>query len=74
VRSGTLYTPTRENHSRTSSHANPETLAAREVLAHPRVMFDPFTYGLHRGDDAVAAVLIDYDDVELLHATTSTRR
>jgi hypothetical protein len=44
----------------TSSRPDPETLATREVLAHPLTTFHPSTCRL-RGDDVViAAVLIDY--------------
>jgi hypothetical protein len=50
----------------TSSLSNLETLDACEVLAYPRAVFHPYTCGLRRGAAAVAAVLIDYDDVGLL--------
>jgi hypothetical protein len=50
----------------TSSLPNPETLAACEVLAYPRTVFHLYTCGLRRGAAAVAAVLINYNDVGLL--------
>jgi hypothetical protein len=50
----------------TSSRPNPKTLAAREVLAHPRAMFHPCMCGLCGGAAAVAAALIGYDDVGLM--------
>jgi hypothetical protein len=43
------YTPIRHHVktlAATSSRPNPETLVACEVLAHPRVIFHPYTCGL----------------------------
>jgi hypothetical protein len=68
------YTPPRETLATTSSQPNPETLAAREVLAHPRAAFHPYMCGLHGGATAVAAALIGYDDVEVAVGTTTRRR
>jgi hypothetical protein len=50
----------------TSCRPNPETPAAREVLAHPRATFHPYTCGLRGVAAMVAAALISYDDVRLL--------
>jgi hypothetical protein len=52
-----------------SSQLNPETLVAREVLAHPRVVFHPCMCGLCGGAAAVAATLISYNVVEVAVGT-----
>jgi hypothetical protein len=60
---GARYTPTRhhvKSLAATSSRPNPKTLAAREVLAHPRVMFYPYMCGLCRGAAVVVAALIGH--------------
>jgi hypothetical protein len=50
----------------TSSLSDPEILPAREVLAHPRVVFHPYTCRLRGRVAVVAALLIEYDDMGLL--------
>ena len=50
----------------TSSWPNPETLAARVVLAHPRAVFHPCMCVLRGGAAVVAAVLIGYGGARLL--------
>jgi hypothetical protein len=57
------YTPPRETLA-TAAASRPisEVLAVCMVLAHPRAVFHPCTYGL-RGDATIfAAALIGYDD------------
>jgi hypothetical protein len=44
----------------TSSRPNPETLVAREVLAHPCVVFHPCACGLCRGAAEGVVALIGY--------------
>jgi hypothetical protein len=56
-----LYTPPCKTLA-AASRPNPEALAARMVLAHPRMMFHPYTCGLRGGAAAFAAMLIGYDD------------
>jgi hypothetical protein len=58
----------------TPSQSNPETLTAREVLAHPHVVFHPYTCGLCGGIAVVAVTLIGYDDVEVASEMTTRRR
>jgi hypothetical protein len=67
--------PPRETLATASFRPNSESLAVRVVLAHPHVVFHPYTCRLHRGVDAavVAAVaLIGYDDIKV--ATNTIRR
>jgi hypothetical protein len=59
------YTPPCETLVVISSWPNP-ILVAREVLAYQCVAFHPCMWGLRGGTTAVAAVLISYDDLELL--------
>jgi hypothetical protein len=63
-----VYTPRHhvKTLASTSSRHNPKTLAAREVLAHPRAVFHPCTCGLCGGATVVATVLIDSGGVRLL--------
>jgi hypothetical protein len=58
----------------TSSRSNPETLAARKVLAHPHVVFHPCICGLCEGTVTISAALIGYYDVEVTVGTTTRRR
>jgi hypothetical protein len=64
------YTPTHHQvktlAATSSSQPNTKTLAAREVLTHPCVVFHPYTCELHGGAVAVATVLISYDNLGLL--------
>jgi hypothetical protein len=68
------YTPPRETLAATSSWLNFEALAARMVLAYPRVAFLPCTCGLHRGVATVATVLIGYEDVKVATEMTTRMR
>jgi hypothetical protein len=64
---GVQNTPPHETLAATSSRPNPETLAMREVLAHPRVAFHPYTCGLCGGAAAVVvAALSSYGGVRSL--------
>jgi hypothetical protein len=67
------YTPPRETLV-AASRSNFEVLAAHMVLAHPHTVFHPCTYGLYGGVAAIAAALIDYDDVEVAAGMTTKRR
>jgi hypothetical protein len=58
----------------TSSRSNPKTLAAREMLTHPRATFYSCMCGLRGGAAAVAAMVIGYNDVEVAVGTTTRRR
>jgi hypothetical protein len=60
------YTSPPETLDATSSQLNSEALAVREVLAHPHMVFHPYTCRFHGGAATVAVVLIDYDDLGLL--------
>jgi hypothetical protein len=62
------YTPPRETLAIASSRSN------SEALGHPRAAFHPCKCGLCRGTAAIAAALIDYDDVEVAAGTTTRRR
>jgi hypothetical protein len=55
--------PPRETLAVASSRPNPEALATRVVLAHPRTAFHPYMCGLRVGAAVVAAALISYDDL-----------
>jgi hypothetical protein len=68
------YTSPRETLAVASSRPNSESLAARVVLAHPRVTFHPCTCGFCRGAATVAAALIGYDDMEVVAGTATMRR
>jgi hypothetical protein len=66
---GVRYTHTRHHIktlAATYSRPNPETLVARVVLVHPRVVFHLCTCGLCEGAVAIATALISYDDMGLL--------
>jgi hypothetical protein len=59
-----IYTPTHHHVktlAATSSRPNPKILVAREVLAHPHVMFHPCTCGICGDATVVAIALIGYD-------------
>jgi hypothetical protein len=62
VNNETPYMPPRETLAATASRSNPEVLAARVVLAHPRAAFHPCMCGLRGGTTTVAAALIGYDN------------
>jgi hypothetical protein len=66
--------PPRETLAVASSRTNSKALVARIVLAHPRIVFHPYTCGLRRGTDAVAAALIGYNDIKVAAKTTTKRR
>jgi hypothetical protein len=68
------YTPPHETLAAASSRPNSKALVARVVLAHLHVAFHPCMCGLHGGTNAVAAVLIGYDDVEIITEMTTRRR
>jgi hypothetical protein len=70
----TCLQPPHETLAATSSWPNSEALAARMVLAHSRTMFHPCTCGLRRCAAAVAAAMIDYDNVKVAVETTTSRR
>jgi hypothetical protein len=61
---GDAYMPPRETLATASSRPNSEALATRVVLAHPHMIFHPYTCGLCRGVVVIAVVLISYNDVE----------
>jgi hypothetical protein len=66
--------PPRKTLAATSSQPNNEALDARVVLAHPRVVFHPYTSGLHESVATIAAALIRYNDVEVAVGTTTRKR
>jgi hypothetical protein len=70
----TCYTPPRETLATTSSRPNSEALATHVVLAHPHVVFYPYTCGLHRIAATVAFALIGYNDVKVADEMTTRRR
>jgi hypothetical protein len=72
-RARAAYTSPCETLATTSSRRNYEALAARVVLAHPRVTFHPCMCGRRGVTAAVAAALIGYDDVEDAARTTMRR-
>jgi rhodanese-related sulfurtransferase len=67
------YTSPHETLVAASSRPNSQALAAPMVLANPCVVFHPCTCGLRRGDAAVAAMLIGYDDVKVVAGMTTRR-
>jgi hypothetical protein len=54
--------PPRETLAAATSRLNPEAVAVRVVLVHPRTTFHPCTCGLCGGAATVAAALIGYDE------------
>jgi hypothetical protein len=58
----------------TTSWSDPKILAACEVIAHPRMSFNPCVWALHWGVAAVATTLISYNDVEVTNRTITRRR
>jgi hypothetical protein len=70
----TSYMPPRETLAATSSRSNSKARTTCVMLTHSGVVFHPCTCGLRRGTVMVAAVLIDYDDMEVAVGTTTRRR